>query len=226
MGRDGNVAQEDAYIVSYSGGTMARNVTLAQRAYQYEAFNRSEQDRRQRRSFLLTNDADRDAQASLQHVVLTYDPVNGRRLYVNGKFTGDVDRAGRRHRSRDWDDTFALVLGNETSSNRQWQGVMRLVAIHNRALTLEQIQQNFAAGVGERYFMLFNVSQLTGVPQSYVMLEASQYDSYSYLFTKPTFISLDRERRPSSIPHQGHAHRRQRRRVASRPGLHRRWTRP
>jgi hypothetical protein len=39
--------------------------------------------------------------------------------------------------------------------------------------------------------MLFNVSQLTNVPQSYVMLEASQNDSYSYLFSKPTFISLD-----------------------------------
>jgi len=32
-----NVTQEDAYIVSYSGGVMSRNVTLAQRAYQYEA---------------------------------------------------------------------------------------------------------------------------------------------------------------------------------------------
>ena len=83
------------------------------------------------------------------------------------------------------------MLGNETSSNRQWQGVMRLVAIHNRALTQDQIQQNFAAGVGERYFMLFNVSHLVTVPQSYIMFEASQLDSYAYLFTKPTFISLD-----------------------------------
>src|SRR6185369_16898206 len=32
-----NVTQEDAYILSYSGGVMSRNVTLAQRAYQYEA---------------------------------------------------------------------------------------------------------------------------------------------------------------------------------------------
>ncbi len=68
---------------------------------------------------------------------------------------------------------------------------MRLVAIHNRALTTEQIQQNFAAGVGEKYFMLFNVSHLVDVPKAYLMFEASQYDSYSYLFTKPTFISLD-----------------------------------
>ncbi len=197
-----NVTQEDAYLVSYSGGVSARNFTLAQRAYQYEALTRTGTTGANGAPALLTRDADRDAQASLQHVVLTYDPVNGRRLYVNGNFTGDVDpRAGGTF--ADWDDAFALVLGNETSNNRQWQGVLRFVAIHSRALTLEQIQQNFAAGVGERYFLLFNVTQLTGVPQSYIMLEASQYDSYSYLFTKPTFISLDPAARPGSIAIEG-----------------------
>jgi hypothetical protein len=140
---------------------------------------------------LLTLDKDRDAQAALQHVVVTYDPVNGRKIYVNGQFTGDVDPRGGGGSLSDWDDSFALVLGNETSSNRQWKGVMRLIAIHNRALTQEQIQQNFAAGVGERYFLLFNVTDLVGVPKSYMMFEGSQYDSYSYLFNKPTFISLD-----------------------------------
>jgi hypothetical protein len=186
-----NVVQEDAYAVSYSAGVSARNFTLAQRAYQYEALLRTNETGANGMPALLTAANDRDAQASLQHVVMTYDPVNGRRLYVNGNFTGDMDPRGGGGSLADWDDTFALVLGNETSSNRQWQGVMRLVAIHNRALTLEQIQQNFAAGVGERYFLLFSVSHLVDIPRAYVMLEATQYDSYSYLFTKPTFISLD-----------------------------------
>ena len=39
----------------------------------------------------------------------------------------------------EWDNSFALVLGNEVSGNRNWMGVIRLVAIFNRALTLEQI---------------------------------------------------------------------------------------
>jgi mono/diheme cytochrome c family protein len=197
-----NVTQEDAYIVSYSGGVMSRNVTIAQRAYQYEALGRSSTTGANGAPALLTRDADRDAQASLQHVVLTYDPVNGRRLYVNGNFTGDVDpRSGGS--LADWDDTFALVLGNETSNNRQWLGVIRFAAVHSRALTLSQIQQNFAAGVGERYFLLFNVTALTGVPQSYIMFEVSQYDSYSYLFTKPVFISLDPNAKPGSIQIEG-----------------------
>jgi hypothetical protein len=197
-----NVTQEDAYIVSYSGGAMTRNATLAQRAYQYEALTRASTTGGNGAPALLTNDDDQDAQASLQHVVLTYDPVNGRRLYVNGNFTGDADpRSGGS--LADWDDTFSLVFGNETSNNRQWRGVLRFVAIHERALTQEQVQMNFAAGVGERYFLLFNVTTLTGVPQSYIMFEASVYDSYSYLFTRPTFISLDPTAEPGSIPVEG-----------------------
>jgi hypothetical protein len=198
-----NVVQEDAYAVSYSAGTMARNVTLAQRAYQYEALTRTSETDANGAPSLLTNDADRDAQASLQHVVLTYDPVNGRRIYVNGNFTGDADPRGGGGSLSDWDDTFALVLGNETSSNRQWMGLLKLVAVHNRSLTLEQIQQNFAAGVGERYFMLFSVSHIVNVPQAYIMLEATQLDSYAYQFTKPTFISLDPSANPGSISMRG-----------------------
>jgi len=185
-----NVAQEDAYIVSYSAGVNSRNFTLAQRMYQYEGHTRSDKTGANGNPVLLTRAADMDAQAALQHVVMTFSPVEGRRFYVNGVYTGDTDPQGGGSLA-DWDDTFALVLGNETSTNRQWEGVMRMVAIHNRVLTPEQIMQNFDAGVGEKYFMLFNVSHLVDVPQAYLMLEASQLDSYGIQFTKPTFISLD-----------------------------------
>ena len=35
---------------------------------------------------------DERVQATLQHVVATFDPVNGRRLYVNGEFTGEQEQ--------------------------------------------------------------------------------------------------------------------------------------
>jgi hypothetical protein len=139
---------------------------------------------------LLTTAADGAAQAALQHVVLTYDPVSGQKIYVNGVYTGDAD-ASKGGTLANWDSTFALVLGNETTGQRQWKGTIKFVAIHNRALTAAQIQQNFAAGVGQKYFLLFGVSQLTGVPQSYILFQASQYDTYAYLFAQPKFISLD-----------------------------------
>jgi hypothetical protein len=185
-----NVTQTNAWLVSYSGSNTTRNVTLGQAAEQYEGFTRSSVTDTNGMPPLVTTTTNGAAQAALQHVVLTYDPVNGQKLWVNGVFTGDMDPS-KGGSLANWDSTFALVLGNETSGQRQWQGVIKMVAVYNTALTQAQIQQNFAAGVGQRYFLLFGVSALTGVSQSYVMFTASQYDNYSYLFAQPKFISLN-----------------------------------
>jgi hypothetical protein len=198
----GNVSQEDARIVSYSGGTSTRNFMLGQTLYSYDFYNRSSTTGASGEPVLTTAAADEDLQATLQHVVATYDPVKGRRLYVNGESTGDVDPSAGGTLA-DWDDTFAFVLGNEVSGNRQFQGIFRLVAVHGRALTAEQIRQNFEAGVGERFYLLFSVSHLVDMPQAYVMFEVSQFDSWSYLFDKPVFLSLDPTARPGNIPVAG-----------------------
>ena len=185
-----NVTQTNAYIVSYSGSNTTRDATLGQAATQYQGMARSSTTDTNGMPALLTTTADGAAQAALQHVVLTYDPVSGQKIYVNGAYTGDADPS-KGGTLANWDNTFALVLGNETTGQRQWQGTIKFVAIHNRALTPAQIQQNFAAGVGQKYFLLFGVSQLTGVAQSYILFQAAQYDTYSYLFAQPKFISLD-----------------------------------
>jgi hypothetical protein len=200
----GNVTQENARIVSYSGSNTTRNFTMGQNMYNYDFFNRSTATGNNGTPALSTADAAERLQASLQHVVMTFDPVNGRRIYVNGEFTGDLDRAGG-GTIGEWDNSFAFVLGNETSADpaRQWLGVIRLVAVHNRSLTLEQVQQNFAAGVGEKYFMLFGVSHITNIPKSYVMFESAIYDSAGYLFTNPKFISLDPTAKPGGIRLKG-----------------------
>ncbi len=197
-----NVTQKDAPIVSYSGGTMVRNFTLQQSIYNYDFLGRSSGTDANGSPALSTPDAKKALQASLQHVVATFDPINGRRIYVNGELVSTTDAKGAGTLG-DWDDTFAFVLGNEVSGNRQWQGVIKLVAIHNRALTLEQIKQNMEAGVGEKFFLLFNVSSLVSTPQAYIMFEVSQYDSYSYLFNHPKFISLDATAKPGDIPIKG-----------------------
>ena len=185
-----NVNQTSAYIVSYSGSNTTRDATLGQEAMQYEGRARSSTTDTNGAPPLSTTTTTGAAQAALQHLVLTYDPVNGQRIYVNGVWTGDADPA-KGGSLANWDSTFALVLGNETTGQRQWQGVIKFVAIHNRALTQAQIQQNFAAGVGEKYYLLFGVSALTGVSQSYILFQATQYDTYGYLFSQPKFISLD-----------------------------------
>ncbi|MEM9102669.1 MAG: LamG domain-containing protein [Pseudomonadota bacterium] len=198
-----NVTQEGpARIVSYSAGTMARNFTLGQTLYNYDFLHRSSTTDGDGQPALSTDDAAEVLQATLQHVVVTYSAINGRRIYVNGEFTGDLDEIEGGNLN-DWDDTFAFVLGNEVSSDRLWQGVIRLVAIHNRELTAEQVLQNFDVGVGERFFLLFSISDVIGVNESYVVFEVSQFDSYSYLFSEPFAVTLDSTATFSNIPVEG-----------------------
>jgi len=92
-----------------------------------------------------------------------------------------------------WQNNMAFILGNEASGDGLWQGTLRLVAIHRRALTEAQVNQNFDAGVGERFYLLFDISQRINVtPQTaYILFEAQQFDTYAYLFDKPHFTTLD-----------------------------------
>jgi Concanavalin A-like lectin/glucanases superfamily len=196
------VAADKSYMVSYSGGDTTRNFTLGQTNQDYDFMMRGSNSDLNGKPQLQTPDAAMVLQASLQHVVLTYDPVNGRQIFVNGVNTGvpDPQKGGT---VSNWDSTFALVLGNEVSGDDSWQGLIKFVAIHSRALTAAQVLQNFNAGVGQRYYMLFNVASVTGVSQSYVMFTVSQYDSYGYLFYQPTFISLDSTVKPNNIAIKG-----------------------
>jgi hypothetical protein len=193
------VAVDKSYMVSYSGGDTTRNFTLGQTNQDYDFMLRNSSTALTGLPQLQTPNAAMALQASLQHVVLTYDAVNGRQIYVNGVAAGppDPQKGGK---ISNWDSTFALVLGNEVSGDRSWQGLIKFVAIHSRAMTAGQVMQNFNAGVGERYYELFNVSTVTGVSQGYVMFTVSQYDSYGYLFYQPTFISLDPAVTSSNLP--------------------------
>ncbi|MFA3793116.1 LamG domain-containing protein [Aliiglaciecola sp. SL4] len=198
-----NVTQEGpARIISYSGGAQTRNFTLGQTLYNYNYLLRTSNTDANGESALSTADADELLQSSLQHVVLTYDPINGRQIYVNGMHSGVTDEVEIGN-FNEWNDTYAFVLGNEVSGDIPWAGSIRMVAVHNRTLSAEQIAQNFAAGIGQKFFLLFNVSEHTDIAQSYVVLEVSQFDSYSYLFAEPFFISLDDNASISSVPIQG-----------------------
>ncbi len=198
-----NVSQDGpARIISYSAGTSTRNFTLGQTLYNYDFLNRSTATDANGDPALSTDAGDEDLQATLQHVVVTYDPVNGRRIYVNGVFTDDLDPAAG-GTLIDWQDNFAFVLGNEVSGDKPWLGKLRLVAIHNRALSPDQIMQNFTAGVGQKFYLLFSVSDLVAMPESYVLFEVSQFDNHSYLFNQPVFISLDPTATPADFPVAG-----------------------
>ena len=197
-----NVTQEMARIVSYSAGDQARNFTLQQTLYDYNFLHRSTETSLNGDPALSTPSANEVLQASLQHVVANYSPVDGRSIYVNGELVTQTDPVPGGSLV-DWQDTFAFVLGNEVSNSGLWQGTFRMVAIHNRVLTPGQVVQNFDVGVGEKFFLLFSIADIIGVPSSYILFEVSQFDSYGYLFNQPHFINLDPAQQPEGIPLQG-----------------------
>ncbi|WP_444918491.1 LamG domain-containing protein [Microbulbifer sp. JMSA003] len=198
-----NVSQDGpARIVTYSGGDDIRNFTLGQDQYSYTVQNRNDNTDADGMPALATDDADQVVQASLQHVVATYDPINGRKLYVNGANTGEPDPSESGLLST-WDDTFALAVGSEVSNGNIWEGSIRLLAIHSRALSEEDIATNYEVGVGEKYLLLFKVEEHTGIAESYVMFTVQQFDNYAYLFSEPTFVSLDDSVDPSGIAIEG-----------------------
>jgi hypothetical protein len=176
-----------ARILTYSANPGASNFTLGQTLYNYDYRNRSisENIGGNGAPALVTYDADQDLQDTLQHVVITYDLIRGRRIHVDGRWTDDVDEqmAGRLF---NWSPNYAFALGNEITLDRQWRGQVRFVAIYDHALTEAQIRQNYDAGVGKRLSMSFDVSRWTG-PGSAIEFQVSEFDDASYMFCNPTF---------------------------------------
>jgi len=85
-----------------------------------------------------------------QHIAVTYDG-KAERIYVDGKLveTASVLRGSLSN----WSRNHYLVLGNEMTANRPWEGVLYRVALYNRALGAEEVSRNFD-----------NSSRLTGFP--------------------------------------------------------------
>ena len=80
---------------------------------------------------------------SLAHLVHTYDG-SVERLYINGVQHSETVAAEGGYGN--WDVSDLFNIGNEGSSNRPYNGIIRLVAVYDRPLITAEIQQNFAAG--------------------------------------------------------------------------------
>ncbi|MER2493686.1 LamG domain-containing protein [Catenovulum sediminis] len=200
----GNVVQQGpARIISYSAGDQDRNFTLGQTQYNYDFLLRTQDSDNNGQPALSTPDADEVLQASQQHLVMRFDPVNGRQIYVNGELIDNDQDDERLSPLANWDDSYALMLGNEASGNHPWQGSIRLLAIYNRALSDEQILQNYDAGVGERFLLLFSIADLIDLEATYIVFEVSQFDNYSYLFGVPKIVNLNGASLPQALTIKG-----------------------
>ena len=177
---DNNDQDGPARIVSYSLDTGQRNFTMGQNALYYAFRNRSANTGLNGTPQLEA--LQREVSTALQHVTMTFDPVNGRRIFVDGDLLESENVAD----TLDWDDQQLLVLGNETTDNRLWQGVLHMVAIHERALTEAEVAQNFDVGLGNLLSLRFDLSNSFGA-NAYIDMLFQPIGANGYLFAEPRF---------------------------------------
>jgi len=77
----------------------------------------------------------------MTHLVLVADATT-RALYVNNQKVAETAPEG----PLGWDGSYKMVLGNEIALYRPWLGTFALVAIYDRALSVDEIKANFDAG--------------------------------------------------------------------------------
>jgi len=189
-----------ARIVTYSLDANNRNFTMGQNQTNFSFRNRSSATNitaNGQPSLVTTNNP---IQTSMQHIVMTFDQTNGRKIFINGADTGLTDPQGPGQLSN-WNSTYIFALGSENvaTDNAPWLGQINLVAVYEHALTAAEVRQNFEAGLMDTTILTFDLSTLLGVPGSAITLEAADFDKSSYYFGRPTFITPN----PTSIPVKG-----------------------
>lgn len=80
---------------------------------------------------------------SLMHVIYTRSQDGTTRIFVNGK---QIEQKQVKGDLSNWDKSYRLSIADEFSGGRPWLGSLHLVAIYSRALSSEEVTQNFVAG--------------------------------------------------------------------------------
>jgi hypothetical protein len=130
-----------ARIATLSADPSHRNFTLGQDGNHYDVRLRTSQTNENGIPSLASQDG--TLAAELTHVAYTREAGAKATIYVNGKARAQAQVAGD---LANWSGDFRLALANELTGERPWRGELHLVAIYSRALTIDEIGQNLAAG--------------------------------------------------------------------------------
>ena len=81
------------------------------------------------------------------HVVATRDAGGNVRIYLNS-VQQTLDVSSHEGEFSNWDASYRLALADELGvDERHWQGTYYLVAVYERALSADEVEQNFLAGI-------------------------------------------------------------------------------
>lgn len=133
-----------ARIVSLSNTPAYRNFTLGQFASQYDIRLRTD-------DATISNNGIPSTRSELltvtplekQHVVYTLNTAGLATIYINGvvKTTSTIPGT-----LSNWNDTYSLMLVNESDSTRPWLGSLYRIAIFDQALSAAEIAARFDVG--------------------------------------------------------------------------------
>jgi mono/diheme cytochrome c family protein len=130
-----------ARILTLSNDPNRRNFTLGQDGRRYDVRLRTTSTSANGTPSVAA--PDRSVRPQLTHVVYTRDAAGRAQIYVNGKLGTSQRIKGN---FSNWDSSFRLCLANEGTGDRPWQGELHLVAVYSRALTKEEVDQNYRVG--------------------------------------------------------------------------------
>lgn len=133
-----------ARIITCSAGPGARNFTLAQQGDQFHFHLRTSTTNENAANKVLAASA--PAAGRMTHVVCTRNAAGMAQMFVDG-----VELASRKIDGHfgNWASAYELGFGNEfgpANPDHAWLGELHLAAVYSRALTREEIQQNFRFG--------------------------------------------------------------------------------
>ena len=141
--RSGNKKQNGpARIVTISGNSTNRNITLGQEEDRYDARFRTTETSNNGLPSLASKPG--SLNLKLTHLVFTRNTAGHAKIYLNGKLNSSRSIGGR---TASWDPAYRLGLGNELSKGRPWLGTYHLVAVYGRELSADEVRKNFEAGL-------------------------------------------------------------------------------
>ena len=116
-------------------------MTLAQEGKEYNGRVRTEVVGGGKNGFPQLLSSSQPVKLTLHHVAFVR-AASKRSIYVNGNEVLSASSSGD---FKDWAN-YRLVLGNELTGSRAWSGTFFLVAVYSKALSSDELKQNFTAG--------------------------------------------------------------------------------
>lgn len=152
-----------ARIVSLSADPGHRNFTIGQDGTRFDVRLRTTATNENGIPSLVT--PENSVHSELTHFVFTRNNVGSAEVFLNGKITLSAQIGGD---LSGWSNEYPLLFANELTGDRPWRGEFHLAALYDRALTHEEVAQNFHAGIPAAIDYAANLPPPAGRPVDFV----------------------------------------------------------